>query len=809
VGERAIASLTFLDTLEHIVNGPQVVAMLRRLADRSSAPLVLSVPNVTHKDIALKLLGGRWDVTEAGLLDHTHVEGYSNARLALLMEAGGWRQSGQKDWLLETSDQRFPESAPALDPSLPVGNFLRRLIEDANPHFMVNQFVRAYRVDEPKAISLWQDRLEPQGPQFTLLMAVADGAAARAPRICDSLARQTNQDFQLVVVRCIEDGASTDGEFLDSLPESLREKTGVVARSTHGRAEALNDGLARARGRHVVILHEDDDVEPDWLATFSELSVQSPRAVLRVGARAASATSSYSRILPFDVGVVECPAAYAIPTGVFKHLGLRFDSTAQPNEEAYLIARAIIFCGVNTSPRILAAPNLSPDGSIPPSQYSAGRLSFAGIIDRLDERPLLLPFGSANKIAGLVNTAQQLSDEKIGAVFGNLNRSFSERYHGPGECAPTAEAASSHDAHPFLSVITRTRGSRNRTLRETLMSLAGQSSQNFELLLVVHSGLDEMLTNVTAIVAEFPASFRERVSIAQCKRPGRSAPLNDALKYARGRYVAVLDDDDFVFAHWVETFEKLADEKPGAMLRATCTRQDFSMNQIGEARIPRAQSWFIMEWPSSYDAIRHLHANYTPFMSMAIPIEFFRVLEMRWDESLSTLEDWQMATHVAMNCGVVSAPQITSVYRWWTNSESSVHEHGASEWTANRQRVIDSLDAQPLLLPPGSASSVCELIDASQRLQGDLNAKQENVRSLEIHLDDMRRHEALIQQRLDAVVNSTSWRLTAPIRFGARLLPSGVRWRLRRVAKAIWWAATPWAIPRRLRAIKARAGQSN
>ena len=48
--------------------------MLRRLADVHRAPLVLSVPNVTHKDLALKLLIGRRDVTEAGLLDHTHVD---------------------------------------------------------------------------------------------------------------------------------------------------------------------------------------------------------------------------------------------------------------------------------------------------------------------------------------------------------------------------------------------------------------------------------------------------------------------------------------------------------------------------------------------------------------------------------------------------------------------------------------------------------------------------------------------------------------------------------------------------------------
>jgi SAM-dependent methyltransferase len=100
-----VTSLTFLDTLEHIVNGPATLAMFRGLAEHWAAPLVLSVPNITHKDIALKLLTGRWDVTEAGLLDYTHVECYSSRRLAQLMAASGWREIEARDWCLEQSLQ--------------------------------------------------------------------------------------------------------------------------------------------------------------------------------------------------------------------------------------------------------------------------------------------------------------------------------------------------------------------------------------------------------------------------------------------------------------------------------------------------------------------------------------------------------------------------------------------------------------------------------------------------------------------------------------------------------------------------------
>ena len=142
LADRRIASLTFLDTLEHITNGPAIIALLRRLADRDGAPLVLSVPNVTHKDIALKLLLGRWDTTEAGLLDHTHYTLYNENRLSRLMRAAGWRESAIRDWLLEHSDQEFPASVPTLNPRSPLGHFLRSLIDQANSAALVNQFVR-------------------------------------------------------------------------------------------------------------------------------------------------------------------------------------------------------------------------------------------------------------------------------------------------------------------------------------------------------------------------------------------------------------------------------------------------------------------------------------------------------------------------------------------------------------------------------------------------------------------------------------------------------------------------------------------
>ena len=264
----------------------------------------------------------------------------------------------------------------------------------------------------------------------------------------------------------------------------------------------------------------------------------------------------------------------------------------------------------------------------------------------------------------------------------------------------------------FLTVVTRSIGGRTETLRDALMSLAGQSDQDFELLLMAHNPLDTTLTAIKALVAEFPAGFAARIKLVPCLRPGRSAPLNDALVHARGRFIAVLDDDDFVFAHWVEEFRRMADANPGRLIRAVCAKQDFEISTRDDVGIARALSWFKMEWPAHYEAVDHFFGNFTPFMSMAFPRDVFFARNLRWDETLTTLEDWHLATHAAMNCGVASTPAVTSVYRWWTNGGSSQFAHDPAEWTSNRQAVLAQLNAQPIVLPPGAVARICALFEA-------------------------------------------------------------------------------------------------
>ena len=274
--------------------------------------------------------------------------------------------------------------------------------------------------------------------------------------------------------------------------------------------------------------------------------------------------------------------------------------------------------------------------------------------------------------------------------------------------AVSAQAAAQGRQAPFLTIVTRTQGKRQGTLRDMLMCLAGQTCQDFELLIALHKCQEPMA--VRALVQAFPRSFADRVRFIECAEGNRVVPLNAALAHARGDHLAFLDDDDLVLGHWVETFSKLSLEAPGMLLRAGCTRQEVRTHTGHPASgVAVAASWFI-PFPLTYDPLEHLLHNQTPFMSVCFPAKVFRELGMRFDEALTTTEDWDFTTRAAMICGVHGAPWITAIYRLWTDSETSHTEHGEAEWKRNYQRILDRLDAGPILLPAGSARRIRELV---------------------------------------------------------------------------------------------------
>jgi 2-polyprenyl-3-methyl-5-hydroxy-6-metoxy-1,4-benzoquinol methylase len=75
-----------LDVLEHLRDP---VAALRLVAGRlrEGGMVIVSLPNVAHGSVRLRLLAGRFDYTSAGILDRTHLHLYTRRTAQELVRA--------------------------------------------------------------------------------------------------------------------------------------------------------------------------------------------------------------------------------------------------------------------------------------------------------------------------------------------------------------------------------------------------------------------------------------------------------------------------------------------------------------------------------------------------------------------------------------------------------------------------------------------------------------------------------------------------------------------------------------------------
>jgi glycosyltransferase involved in cell wall biosynthesis len=271
--------------------------------------------------------------------------------------------------------------------------------------------------------------------------------------------------------------------------------------------------------------------------------------------------------------------------------------------------------------------------------------------------------------------------------------------------------APSTDDLPFLSVLVRTQGNRLAPLKDALLCLAGQTDQDFEVILLVHSEDDAAIAEVTHLVARLEPTFRERVRLDVVKGGARAVPLNIGLADARGRFVSVFDDDDLLMGHWVESFRAGAIRAPGSMVRSLSANQ-WVRPEIwhGDVAGVRTTSWPTVEYPPKFNHVDHMLVNRSPFMTWAFPRTLFSSLGLRFDEELFVCEDWDVIMQGAALCGVENVSELTSIYRRWHSGDSSYIVHRRSEWIGSEERVRDRLDSLPLLLPPGSVESLRTLL---------------------------------------------------------------------------------------------------
>ena len=129
------------------LNGWETAIRLLRdiacLARAHSAFVVLSAPNVTHRDIGAKLAFGRWDYTKSGMSGHTSARLFDQKLFALTLERTGLHTIARNDIVQSKSDQHFPPDHPALASGTPLHGLLVSSADLVDPNSRVSKFIWA------------------------------------------------------------------------------------------------------------------------------------------------------------------------------------------------------------------------------------------------------------------------------------------------------------------------------------------------------------------------------------------------------------------------------------------------------------------------------------------------------------------------------------------------------------------------------------------------------------------------------------------------------------------------------------------
>ena len=430
VAGRRVGSITMLDTIEHLVDGDEILRALADVGRKHLAHVVLSTPNIAHRDIGAKLMFGRWNYTDDGLLDHTHVRLFDHSMFSAALGKAGLLVVDRYDVVQAVGEQHFPSTHPALAPGTLLNSLLFDGARRSSPYSSTYQFVWFCAPSREMDRQTFTTIREQPRPLVTAVIRTQGRRLHTMVEVLTCLSGQSDRDFEAVVVGHKLDPTQVKAveRVIDDSPEWLRKKIRFVRVDDGGRSRPLNVGFAEARGSYIAILDDDDIPFGNWVAEYRKLDASHPGQVLRcasvrqdvrnveVNGRAGlRAEGPPQRIYPSEYNFVDHfvensspPITLAFPHGAFHDLGLRFDEDLDTTEDWDFLLRVSAVCGVASSPAITGVYRwwTKDESSRTLHGEDEWRAHHEAILRKQDQTYFILPKGGTAKIRQLAISRQ-------------------------------------------------------------------------------------------------------------------------------------------------------------------------------------------------------------------------------------------------------------------------------------------------------------------------------------------------------------------------------------------------------------------
>ena len=263
-----------------------------------------------------------------------------------------------------------------------------------------------------------------------------------------------------------------------------------------------------------------------------------------------------------------------------------------------------------------------------------------------------------------------------------------ERYARMVSVIPLFQENTAVEEDGLVSVIIPTYN-RPEMLKDAITSVIHQTYKNFEIIIVNDAGV-----NVESIVTELNSAGNLRY-IEHPENRGMAAARNTGIKHARGKYIALLDDDDLFYpTHLKTALDDLSDDTPVIYtdaIRATYRRVDGAFQLAGK-KVP---------YSIDFDRDKLLIGNISPVNCFVFEKDSGLQAGL-FDETFPVLEDWEFFIRLSELCAFKHINRVTTQVNWRGDGTSVTFSRGM-DFKKNRERIYKRYRAEIGRIPNARA----------------------------------------------------------------------------------------------------------
>ena len=320
-------------------------------------------------------------------------------------------------------------------------------------------------------------------------------------------------------------------------------------------------------------------------------------------------------------------------------------------------------------------------------------------------------------------------------------------------------------------------------LQQALQSIASQDYPNIEIVLVDAAG------NRTLDSAAAGGRPLELVTTGAAL--SRSQAANAGLEAAHGKYIQFLDDDDWIDSNHVSQLVSALESSDESAAAYSITQKT---NAAGDS--------LDYVFREDFDPILLMRDNFIPIHAILFDSALLE-FGCRFDEAFDIYEDWDFWIQLSQHTNFQHIDSITAYYREGGDSDTAVEdvrlrykadnilgkgraaifEKWLPKWTGEEMNALIGQLDQSVLLCEQEARIHSEL-KKNAELQHEIEKRANQINELElqvrdtasqleqlhVHSKQQAQHVSELEQRLNAIYDSLSWKLMGPVRRVGRVL---------------------------------------